>query len=229
MCGIVGYVGPREASDVLIGALKRLEYRGYDSAGVAALDGEGIQGIEVRRAVGKLHNLERLLGESPLPGQIGIGHTRWATHGRPSQENAHPHRAGNVVLIHNGIIENYLELRAELVAAGRKLWRQAQRSFEDEIGRYSNGVPGGTIEVNAATNHTNRFSTVGIETCIAKKLLLHIPIEATVGDADERMIVDRSALIAWSSVLNTRHTDRLSDEYACRSIRLCRLKTGQYG
>src|SRR5262245_46957493 len=118
MCGIVGYVGPREASDVLIGALRRLEYRGYDSAGVAALDGDGIQ---VRRCVGKLGNLERLLGESPLAGRIGIGHTRWATHGRPSEENAQPHRAGNVVLIHNGIIENYLELRAELTAAGRKL------------------------------------------------------------------------------------------------------------
>ena len=118
MCGIVGYVGPREASDVLIGALKRLEYRGYDSAGVAALDGDGIQ---LRRCVGKLGNLERLLSESPLAGTIGIGHTRWATHGRPSEENAHPHRAGHVVLIHNGIIENYLELRAELEAAGRKL------------------------------------------------------------------------------------------------------------
>ena len=118
MCGIVGYVGPREASDVLIAALKRLEYRGYDSAGVAALDGHG---IEVRRCVGKLGNLERLLTQSPLAGSIGIGHTRWATHGRPSEENAHPHRAGRVVLIHNGIIENYLELRAELVANGRKL------------------------------------------------------------------------------------------------------------
>ena len=118
MCGIVGYVGPREASDVLLGALKRLEYRGYDSAGVAALDGGG---IEVRRCVGKLANLERLLAEQPLRGSIGIGHTRWATHGKPSDENAHPHRAGRVVLIHNGIIENYLELRAGLVAAGRRL------------------------------------------------------------------------------------------------------------
>ena len=118
MCGIVGYVGPREASDVLIAALQRLEYRGYDSAGVAALDGEG---IHVRRCVGKLSNLQRLLGESPLAGKIGIGHTRWATHGRPSEENAHPHRAGKVVLIHNGIIENYLSLREELVGKGRKL------------------------------------------------------------------------------------------------------------
>src|ERR1051326_8733075 len=118
MCGIVGYVGPREASDVLISALKRLEYRGYDSAGVAALDGDGIQ---VPRCVGKLGNLEKLLTQTPLAGSIGIGHTRWATHGRPSEENAHPHRAGRVVLIHNGIIENYLELRAELVKRGRKI------------------------------------------------------------------------------------------------------------
>src|SRR3989454_8783950 len=118
MCGIVGYVGPREASDVLISALKRLEYRGYDSAGVAALDGEGIQ---VRRCVGKLGNLEKLLTQTPLAGSIGIGHTRWATHGRPSEQNAHPHRAGKVVLIHNGIIENYLELRAALERRGRTM------------------------------------------------------------------------------------------------------------
>src|ERR1051326_1941984 len=104
MCGIVGYVGPREASDVLISALKRLEYRGYDSAGVAALDGDGIQ---VPRCVGKLGNLEKLLTQTPLAGSIGIGHTRWATHGRPSEENAHPHRAGRVVLIHNGRSEEH--------------------------------------------------------------------------------------------------------------------------
>jgi glutamine---fructose-6-phosphate transaminase (isomerizing) len=118
MCGIVGYVGEREAAAVLVGALRRLEYRGYDSAGVALRNGAG---IEVRRSVGKLDNLERRLAESPLKGTIGIGHTRWATHGRPSEENAHPHRAGRIVLIHNGIIENYLELRAELEKRGRKM------------------------------------------------------------------------------------------------------------
>jgi len=116
MCGIVGYVGDRDASSVLLSGLRMLEYRGYDSAGIAVLDnGE----VHVRRSVGKLQNLADLLALSPLPGHSGIGHTRWATHGRPSEENAHPHRAGRVVLIHNGIIENFLELRAELQESGR--------------------------------------------------------------------------------------------------------------
>ena len=116
MCGIIGYVGHREAAPVLIQGLKRLEYRGYDSAGVAVFNGGG---IEVRRSVGKLGNLDQLLRDDPVHGSVGMGHTRWATHGRPSEANAHPHRAGKVVVIHNGIIENYLELRQELSAKGR--------------------------------------------------------------------------------------------------------------
>jgi glucosamine--fructose-6-phosphate aminotransferase (isomerizing) len=116
MCGIIGYVGEREASSILLEGLHRLEYRGYDSAGIAVLqDGT----ITVRRCVGKLEGLERLLRTSAVGGSTGIGHTRWATHGRPSDTNAHPHRAGRVVLIHNGIIENYLALRAELATRGR--------------------------------------------------------------------------------------------------------------
>jgi glucosamine--fructose-6-phosphate aminotransferase (isomerizing) len=118
MCGIVGYVGPREASPILLAGLRKLEYRGYDSAGLAAFTDHH---VEVRRCVGKLDNLTRLLGEQPLAGTPGIGHTRWATHGRPSEQNAHPHRAGRVVVIHNGIIENYLELRAALERRGRKM------------------------------------------------------------------------------------------------------------
>ncbi len=116
MCGIVGYVGERDASSVLISGLRLLEYRGYDSAGIAVMENGDIC---VRRSVGKLQNLADLLADKPLPGHSGIGHTRWATHGRPSEENAHPHRAGRVVLIHNGIIENFLDLRAELQSAGR--------------------------------------------------------------------------------------------------------------
>src|SRR5215472_8671508 len=119
MCGIVGYVGPREASAILIGGLRRLEYRGYDSAGVATLAGNGQ--LEIRRAAGKLDNLCRLLDESPISGHIGIGHTRWATHGRPSETNAHPHKAGPVAVIHNGIVENYVALREMLLKRGHKL------------------------------------------------------------------------------------------------------------
>jgi glucosamine--fructose-6-phosphate aminotransferase (isomerizing) len=119
MCGIVGYVGSdRSAQEVLIDGLRRLEYRGYDSSGLAVWDGGELQ---VRRAVGKLSNLDGLLHERPLPGSIGIGHTRWATHGKPSEPNAHPHRAGRVAIVHNGIVENYREIREELLAAGREV------------------------------------------------------------------------------------------------------------
>ncbi len=117
MCGIVGYIGPRQAPAVVMGGLKRLEYRGYDSAGIAVLDGDS---IDIRRDVGKLGNLEALLAQEPLAGQVGIGHTRWATHGAPSRRNAHPHLGmdGRVVLVHNGIVENYQSLREELTAEG---------------------------------------------------------------------------------------------------------------
>ncbi|MBF6567988.1 MAG: glutamine--fructose-6-phosphate transaminase (isomerizing) [Candidatus Binataceae bacterium] len=119
MCGIIGYVGLREAYPLLIGGLQRLEYRGYDSAGVATLAQNGR--LELRRAVGKLENLRRTIEHTPLTGTIGIGHTRWATHGRPSESNAHPHQAGPVAVIHNGIVENYIELREALVSRGHKL------------------------------------------------------------------------------------------------------------
>jgi glucosamine--fructose-6-phosphate aminotransferase (isomerizing) len=118
MCGIVGYVGPRQAPGIILNGLKRLEYRGYDSAGLAVLQQNG--NLEIRRDKGKLVNLETMLQESPLHGHIGIGHTRWATHGKPSQRNAHPHMGMNerVVVVHNGIVENYQSLREELEAEG---------------------------------------------------------------------------------------------------------------
>ncbi len=118
MCGIVGYIGNRQAVSIIMDGLKRLEYRGYDSAGIAVYDETAT--IAVRRASGKLRNLEEVLRQNPTDGSFGIGHTRWATHGRPTEENAHPHRdsKGDLVVVHNGIVENYLALRHALQAKG---------------------------------------------------------------------------------------------------------------
>jgi glucosamine--fructose-6-phosphate aminotransferase (isomerizing) len=120
MCGIVGYIGPKKVVPVIIEGLRKLEYRGYDSAGIAVvgLDGQ----LEIRRAPGKLRNLEEVIAKSPIEGTFGIGHTRWATHGRPTEENAHPHRdcSGQIVVVHNGIIENYLDLKEQLQREGHK-------------------------------------------------------------------------------------------------------------
>ncbi len=118
MCGIVGYVGKKRVVPVILDGLRRLEYRGYDSAGIA-VGGNG-DGLQIRRAEGKLRNLEEVIRLKPLDGTYGIGHTRWATHGRPTEENAHPHRdcSGKVVVVHNGIIENYLSLKRKLDRRG---------------------------------------------------------------------------------------------------------------
>jgi glucosamine--fructose-6-phosphate aminotransferase (isomerizing) len=143
MCGIVGYVGPKDVVSVIIEGLRRLEYRGYDSAGIAV--GTAGKGLELRRAPGKLRNLEEVIRQHPLHGTYGIGHTRWATHGRPTEENAHPHRdcTGRIVVVHNGIVENYLELKRELAEEGHifvtetdteviaHLVEQERRSAED--------------------------------------------------------------------------------------------------
>jgi glutamine---fructose-6-phosphate transaminase (isomerizing) len=120
VCGIVGYIGPKRVVPLILDGLKRLEYRGYDSAGIAVVGENG--GLNIRRAPGKLRNLEESIRITPLDGVYGIGHTRWATHGRPTEENAHPHRdcTGEIVVVHNGIIENYLELKHQLIAEGHK-------------------------------------------------------------------------------------------------------------
>jgi glucosamine--fructose-6-phosphate aminotransferase (isomerizing) len=119
MCGIIGYIGPRPVVPIILDGLKRLEYRGYDSAGIAVVN-DGV--MDIRRSAGKLSNLEQSISNHPLAGQYGLGHTRWATHGRPTEENAHPHRdgSGRLVVVHNGIIENYLELKRGLTAKGHR-------------------------------------------------------------------------------------------------------------
>ena len=138
MCGIVGYIGPNPPVPIIIEGLRRLEYRGYDSAGIAVAGGPA--GLELRRAPGKLRNLEAVIAASPISGSFGIGHTRWATHGRPTEENAHPHRdgSGTLVVVHNGIVENYLALKQELIAKGHKFMSETDTEIiahviEDEL------------------------------------------------------------------------------------------------
>jgi glucosamine--fructose-6-phosphate aminotransferase (isomerizing) len=120
MCGIVGYIGSKKVVPVIIEGLRKLEYRGYDSAGIAVVGTDGK--LQLRRAPGKLRNLEEAVAASPIDGTYGIGHTRWATHGRPTEENAHPHRdcTGQYVVVHNGIIENYFELKEKLQQEGHQ-------------------------------------------------------------------------------------------------------------
>ena len=153
MCGIVGIAGREDAAPVLLEALKRLEYRGYDSAGMATLaDGH----IERRRAAGKLANLETALRKHPLPGRTGIGHTRWATHGAPTESNAHPHATSRVALVHNGIIENFRELRAELAAKGRKF--ASETDTEVAVHLVSDYLDHGLDPAKAAIAATRRLT-----------------------------------------------------------------------
>ena len=116
MCGIVGYIGNNNSTEILLDGLKKLEYRGYDSAGVAVFEGCN---VNVIKAKGRIANLEEKIGDKVPQGVCGIGHTRWATHGEPSDVNSHPHRSGKVTLVHNGIIENYSELKEQMIAEGR--------------------------------------------------------------------------------------------------------------
>src|SRR2546425_12443893 len=137
MCGIVGYVGPRDAVSVLVEGLSRLEYRGYDSAGVAVLNGGG---VETRKLAGRIGGLRELLARAPLHGSCGIGHTRWATHGAPTERNAHPHAdcTGTVALVHNGIIENADVLRRRLEEDGHRFQTETDtetRSEERRVGK----------------------------------------------------------------------------------------------
>jgi glutamine---fructose-6-phosphate transaminase (isomerizing) len=145
MCGIVGYVGPRQCVDLIVGGLRKLEYRGYDSAGVAVV---GPGGLVVKRAKGKLQNLVNLLADAPLPGCNGIGHTRWATHGRPSDENAHPHAYGGVAVVHNGIIENHLDLKAALTRKGHQFRSETDTEIFAHL--IADALDGGARDLQAA-------------------------------------------------------------------------------
>ena len=152
MCGIVGILGKKPVADDLIDALRRLEYRGYDSAGVATVeDGH----LDRRRAEGKLKNLARRLAEAPLEGRVGVGHTRWATHGKPIERNAHPHMNDRVAVVHNGIIENFHELRAELTAKGHNF--QTETDTETVLHLISDELDAGHAPLPAARAALSRL------------------------------------------------------------------------
>jgi len=148
VCGIVGYVGKKRVVPVIVDGLRRLEYRGYDSAGIAVA-GNG-DGLQVRRAEGKLRNLEEAIRLKPLDGTYGIGHTRWATHGRPTEENAHPHRdcSGRIVVVHNGIIENYLQLKKQLIAEGHKFTTETDTEVIAHLVEKHHYAPDGSKQVS---------------------------------------------------------------------------------
>jgi len=154
MCGIVGYVGKKRVVPVIIDGLKKLEYRGYDSAGIAvAGDGSGLQ---IRRAEGKLRNLEEVIRLKPLDGTYGIGHTRWATHGRPTEENAHPHRdcTGKIVVVHNGIVENYMALKKKLREEGHKFTTETDTEVIAHLVEQSMKEGAGKIPLEDAVRKT---------------------------------------------------------------------------
>jgi glutamine---fructose-6-phosphate transaminase (isomerizing) len=138
MCGIVGYIGERNAAEVLIEGLKRLEYRGYDSAGIALING----GLVFKKGKGKVANLQKMLEDQNLSGYLGIGHTRWATHGEPNDVNSHPHvsSSGNIAVVHNGIIENYATLKKQLVACGRSFSSQTDTEVVVQLTGRNPGV-----------------------------------------------------------------------------------------
>jgi glucosamine--fructose-6-phosphate aminotransferase (isomerizing) len=178
MCGIVGYIGPKPVVPTIIEGLRRLEYRGYDSAGIAVAGGPN--GLELRRAPGKLRNLEAVIANSPVDGTFGIGHTRWATHGRPTEENAHPHRdgSGTLVVVHNGIVENYLTLKQTLIAKGHKFFSETDTEIiahliEDEI-ELASGItlPPGTrthrADLNEAVVHAPTTSAIPLEEAVRR-------------------------------------------------------------
>ncbi len=162
MCGIIGYVGQEDAVPLLLSGLRRLEYRGYDSAGLAVLEAGT---IEVRRSVGKLGNLERVVQDRRLSGSIGIGHTRWATHGKPSDQNAHPHRSGNCVLVHNGIIENYLPLKQQLEQEGYRFESETDTEVVAHLIRREVAQGQGLAEAVVAATRQVRGSYAMVAIC----------------------------------------------------------------
>src|SRR5438552_4543845 len=218
MCGIVGYVGPKNAVPVLLDGLARLEYRGYDSAGVAVLNGHG---LETRKLAGRVQGLRDLLGRSPVLGSCGIGHTRWAPHGAPNDCNAHPHLDcdGALALVHNGIIENADVLRARLTQEGHRF---ATETDTETLAHLIEDSPGATLEerVIAALGHVEGTYGVAViaETEPGKIVVARrgSPVLLGVGDGEFLVASDASAVLARSE----EHTSELQspDHLVCRLL-----------
>src|SRR3989449_7117188 len=198
MCGIVGYVGPREAAPVLVDGLSRLEYRGYDSAGLAVLNGRG---VETRKLAGRIQGLRDLLARDPVHGSCGIGHTRWATHGAPTQRNAHPHAdcAGTLAVVHNGIIENAHLLRAQLERAGHRFVTETDT---ETLAHLIEEAAGATLEERVLAALTLVEGTYGVAVIaedhpgtivVARR---GSPVLLGVGDGEYLGASDASAVLA---------------------------------
>ncbi|MGA7840483.1 MAG: class II glutamine amidotransferase, partial [Candidatus Acidiferrales bacterium] len=199
MCGIVGYIGTKPVVPLILDGLKRLEYRGYDSAGIAVVQKNGK--LEIRRAPGKLHNLEESIRATPLEGVYGIGHTRWATHGRPTEENAHPHRdcSGEIVVVHNGIIENYLELKHQLIAEGHKFVTETDTEIIAHlIEKYSDGATLEAAVLKSVKAMTGAFALVALSTRDPLKIVaarLGPPIVIGLGEKEFFVASDVPAIL----------------------------------
>jgi glutamine---fructose-6-phosphate transaminase (isomerizing) len=201
MCGIVGYVGEKSAVDIIVDGLKKLEYRGYDSAGVAILQDGALQ---VRRAAGRMKNLEGVLKDKPVAGSLGIGHTRWATHGRPSEENAHPHTdcSGSLVVVHNGILENYLQLKERLQSEGHVFKSETDTEVLAHLVEHHLAITGNVESaVRRALAEIRGAYAVGVVSAAAPDRLIagkHGAGSVVVGLGDGEMIIasDIPAILA---------------------------------
>jgi len=199
VCGIVGYIGPKHVVPLILDGLKRLEYRGYDSAGIAVVQENGK--VELRRAPGKLHNLEESIRITPLGGVYGIGHTRWATHGRPTEENAHPHRdcTGEIVVVHNGIIENYLELKKQLIEEGHKFITETDTEIIAHlIEKFSKGISLEEAVLKTVKVMSGAYALVALSTRDPNKIVaarLGPPIVVGLGENEFFVASDIPAIL----------------------------------
>ena len=210
MCGIVGYVGEHEASEVLLSGLSKLEYRGYDSAGIAILQDRSEPStqapvLQIRRSVGKLRNLTSKLLQEPVNGSIGIGHTRWATHGRPSEANAHPHTVGSVTVVHNGIIENHLELKAKLLDKGIAFQSETDTEVFSHLvaERLDENDPNGLLNacLSALNEVEGSYAFVVISSAFPEQIFAArqgSPMVVGLGENENFIASDVSALLSYT-------------------------------